>query len=97
MSTDKMVEAMETFYGVPAAMCDAFVRRSWEACWTASREAQVFDLPKPYAVIGDYAACGGSKAVWSREFAEKIDDRMCEKTAVYDVKSLRAAGFKVSQ
>lgn len=63
--------------------------------WQASRESLVIELPKPYAVVGDYAACGGGKAVWDVEYAEKITDRMCEKTAVYDRAGLEASGLKV--
>lgn len=63
--------------------------------WQASRESLVIELPKPYAVVGDYAACGGDRAVWDVEYAEKITDRMCEKTAVYDRAGLEAAGLKV--
>jgi hypothetical protein len=64
--------------------------------WQASRESLVIELPKPYAIVGDYAACGGDRAVWDVEYAEKITDRMCEKTAVYDRAGLEAAGLKVS-
>ncbi|MCD5994174.1 hypothetical protein KDX38_10905 [Pseudomonas sp. CDFA 602] len=74
-------------------LCGA-VHGAWMA-WQASREALVIDLPKPFAVIGDYAACGGGRAVWDIEHAEKIHDRMCEKTAVYDRAGLEAAGVKV--
>lgn len=38
---------------------------------------------EPFAWIGDYAACGGGKAVFDREKAEKITDRMCVITPVY--------------
>ena len=65
--------------------------------WQASREAMVIDLPEPYAVVGDYAACGGGRSVWDREYAEKITNRMCEKTPVYDRASLEAAGLRVKQ
>ncbi|MBD1601963.1 hypothetical protein [Pseudomonas typographi] len=68
---------------------------SFSAGWRASRAALVIELPEPYAVIGDYAACGGGRAVWDSEFAERIDDRMCEKTAVYDRAGLEAAGVRV--
>jgi hypothetical protein len=62
--------------------------------WKASREALVIELPEPYAVVGDYAACGGDRSVWDVEYAEKIDDRMCEKTPVYDRAGLEASGLK---
>lgn len=67
---------------------------AWEA-WQASRAAFAIVLPEPYAVIGDYAACGGGRSVWDVEHAEKITDRMCEKTSVYDRAGLEAAGFEV--
>ena len=73
---------------------DEIIQRAWWG-WQASRAALAIALPKPYAVIGDYAACGGGKAVWDVEYAEKITDRMCEKTAVYDRAGLEAAGLKV--
>ncbi|MCT8955133.1 hypothetical protein LS633_00355 [Pseudomonas sp. NIBR-H-19] len=63
--------------------------------WTASREALVIELPEPYAVVGDYAACGGGRSVWDVEYSKKIDDRMCAKTPVYDRASLEAAGVRV--
>lgn len=45
---------------------------------------QALLLPaEPCAWIGDYAACGGGKAVFDRELAAKITDRMCQITAVY--------------
>lgn len=71
-----------------------WVSGAWWA-WQASRAALVIELPEPYAVIGDYAACGGSRSVWDNDYAEKIDDRMCKKTPVYDKASLEAAGVKV--
>ena len=63
--------------------------------WQASRECLVIELPKPYAVIGDYADCGGGRTVWDAEFSEKITDRMCKKTAVYDKTIFEALGLKV--
>lgn len=63
--------------------------------WKASRECLVIELPKPYAVIGDYADCGGGRTVWDAEFSEKITDRMCKKTAVYDKTIFEALGLKV--
>lgn len=63
--------------------------------WQRSREALVIELPEPYAVIGDYAACGGGRSVLDVEYAEKITDRMCSKTPVYDRASLEAAGVRV--
>ncbi len=71
------------------------VTQNYMDCWQASRAAVVVELPEPYAVIGDYAACGGGRAVWDVDFAEKIIDRMCHKTPVYDMASLLAAGLKV--
>lgn len=73
---------------------DDRIQHAWWG-WQASRAAVVVELPEPYAVIGDYAACGGGRAVWDSEYAEKITDRMCEKTPVYDIASLIAAGLKV--
>lgn len=73
------------------------VTQNYMDCWQASRAAVVVELPEPYAVIGDYAACGGGRAVWDVDFAEKITDRMCRKTPVYDMASLLAAGLKVKQ
>ena len=64
--------------------------------WRASREALVIELPEPYAVVGDYAACGGDRSVLDVEYAEKITDRMCAKIPVYDRAGLEAAGLKVS-
>lgn len=61
----------------------------------AEIEALVIELPGPYAVVGDYAACGGGRSVWEVEYAAKIDDRMCTKTPVYDRASLEAAGVRV--
>ena len=69
---------------------------AWLA-WQASREALVIELPVPYAVVGDYAACGGGWSVWDVDYAEKITDRMCVKTPVYDRSALEAAGVKVKQ
>lgn len=69
-----------------------------EHCWWAwkkSREVLVIELPEPYAVVGDYAACGGGRSVWDVEYSKKIDDRMCAKTPVYDRASLEAAGVRV--
>jgi len=43
----------------------------------------LFQPAEPFAWIGDYAACGGGKAVFDRELAEKITDRMCQITPVY--------------
>lgn len=74
--------------------CGFTLGHCWSA-WQASREALLIELPEPYAVIGDYAACGGGRSVWDSEYAEKITDRMCEKTSVYDMASLIAAGLKV--
>ena len=71
-----------------------FKETAW-AAWEASRECLVIDLPKPYAVIGDYADCGGGRTVWDAEFSEKITDRMCKKTAVYDKTIFEALGLKV--
>lgn len=71
------------------------VNMAWVA-WQASRAAQVIELPTPYVVIGDYAACGGSRVVFDVDYAEKITDRMCEKTAVYDRATIEAAGLKVN-
>ncbi|RMS14543.1 hypothetical protein ALP72_02112 [Pseudomonas coronafaciens pv. coronafaciens] len=70
------------------------IEHCWQA-WQASREALVIELPAPYAVIGDYAACGGGRSVWDAEYAKKIDDRMCEKTPVYDLVGLKAAGLRL--
>ncbi|MFS9599489.1 hypothetical protein, partial [Klebsiella variicola] len=55
------------------------------AAWQASRAAVVVELPEPYAVVGDYAACGGGRSVWDVEYAGKITDRMCQKIPVYDL------------
>lgn len=66
-----------------------------EKAWQASRECLVIELPKPYAVIGDYADCGGGRTVLDAEFSEKITDRMCKKTAVYDKTIFEALGLKV--
>lgn len=71
------------------------VTQNYWDCWQASRAAEVVELPEPYAVVGDYAACGGGRAVWDVDFAEKITDRMCHKTPVYDMASLIVAGLKV--
>jgi hypothetical protein len=46
---------------------------------------------EPFAWIGDYAACGGGKAVFDRDLAEKITDRMCKKTPVYTLETFTAA------
>jgi hypothetical protein len=67
---------------------------AWLA-WQASREALVIELPAPYAVVGDYVACGGGRSVWDVVYAEKITDRMCQKIHVYDRASLEVAGLKV--
>ncbi|UZJ58581.1 hypothetical protein OKW98_18565 [Pseudomonas sp. KU26590] len=75
--------------------CYADVKDHLFSAWKASREALVIELPEPFAVIGDYAACGGGKAVWDLDYSEKIDDRMCKKTSVYDRACLEAAGLKV--
>lgn len=71
-----------------------WTQTAWMA-WQASRKTLVIELPEPYAVVGDYAACGGGRSVWDVEYAEKITDRMCQKTPVYDRASLEAAGLKV--
>ncbi|PBP34596.1 hypothetical protein CCL11_25770 [Pseudomonas syringae] len=46
MSNEQMIRAMEHYYGIPADMCDAFIKASWAASWKASRELMVIDLPK---------------------------------------------------
>lgn len=46
--TDKMRAAFEFFYGTPFDECDAFMQKSWEAAWKASREILVIELPPPY-------------------------------------------------
>jgi len=77
---------------------DPMAQADWESFqkgWLQSREALAIELPEPYAVVGDYVACGGGRSVWDAEYAEKIDDRMCAKTPVYDLASLEAAGLKV--
>lgn len=66
-----------------------------DAAIEAMREALVIELPEPYAVVGDYAACGGGRSIWDAEYAEKITDRMCDKTPVYDRASLEAAGVRI--
>jgi hypothetical protein len=67
------------------------VTQNYWDCWVASRAA--VKLPEPCAWIGDYAACGGGKAVFDRFLMEKITDRMCEKTPVYDMAGLMAVGL----
>ena len=71
-----------------------FKETAW-AAWEASREGLVIELPEPYAVIGDYAACGGGRLVWDVERAEMITDKMCEKTVVYDRTIFEEFGLKV--
>lgn len=108
MSNDKLREAFESWAITSAWMglsgeCLEFIDGGYVNCevqaawlgWQASREALVIELPEPYAVIGDYAACGGGRSVWDVEYAEKITDRMCSKTPVYDRASLEAAGVRV--
>ena len=110
MSNEKMREEFEVWYadsvGLDASDIATWRRgegyqNSYERCaiswlaWSACRAAIVIELPEPYAVIGDYAVCGGGRSVWDVDYAEKIDDRMCQKTEVYDRASLEAAGFKV--
>lgn len=63
--------------------------------WISSRAAIEVELSEPYAVIGDYAACGGGRSVLDVEYAEKITDQMCKKIPVYDRAQLEAAGLKV--
>jgi hypothetical protein len=46
--TDKMRATCEFFYGIPFDECDAFMQKSWEAAWKASRETLVIELPPPY-------------------------------------------------
>lgn len=75
-------------------MAHLFYLGRWET-WQASRECLVIDLPEPYAVIGDYAACGGGRVVWDVERAEMITDKMCEKTVVYGKNIFEALGLKV--
>ncbi|CAI3787486.1 hypothetical protein AHFPHNDE_01150 [Pseudomonas sp. MM227] len=67
------------------------VTQNYMDCWVASRAA--VKLPEPCAWIGDYAACGGGKAVFDRFLMEKITDRMCEKTPVYDMAGLMTVGL----
>ena len=43
--TDKMRTTFEFFYGIPFDECDAFMQKSWEAAWKASRESLVIELP----------------------------------------------------
>ena len=80
-------------HGEQSDLANTLVGTAW-AGWQASRDAEL-EMPEPYAVIGNYAACGGGRSVWDVEYAAKITDRMCEKTVVYDRAGLEAAGFKV--
>ncbi|MBU0792067.1 MAG: hypothetical protein KKC55_16590 [Gammaproteobacteria bacterium] len=107
MSSDKMREEFENsprFKGMDFARAPGhpdyyespYANGAWDG-WKASRESLVIELPEPYAVVGDYAACGGGRSVWDVEYAAKITDRMCEKIAVYDRACLEAAGVKVAQ
>ena len=111
--TDKMRDEFESWAVLDAASTDKALKFEREgewylgkdhqvmnlgwAAWQASREALVIELPAPYAVVGDYAACGGGRSVWDVDYAEKITDRMCAKTPVYDRSALEAAGVKVKQ
>lgn len=81
-------------HGEQSELANTLVGTAW-AGWQASRAALVIE-PIPFAVVGDYAACGGGRSVWDVDYAEKITDRMCEKTAVYDRASIEAAGVKVT-
>ncbi|WP_104910538.1 hypothetical protein [Pseudomonas sp. LG1D9] len=107
MSTEKMREEFEAKYALPAGLywCEQssqyvghpqfWIFTDRLEVWINSRAAIEVELPEPYAVIGDYAACGGGRSVWDVEYAEKITDRMCKKTPVYDRAQLEAAGLKV--
>lgn len=103
MSDSKMREEFEAYaatQGMSVVMENAAMYQDRRTCdhwrtWQASRADLVIELPSPYAVIGDYAACGGGRAVWDNAYAEKIEDRMCEKTPVYDKASLESAGVRV--
>jgi hypothetical protein len=109
MSTEKMWEEFEAWYlgkfcGGQARLFRCVnadqvyyfteVQSKWDA-WQASRAAIEVELPEPYAVVGDYAACGGGRSVWDVEYAEKIDDHMCQKTNLYTREQLESAGLKV--
>lgn len=102
MTTEKSREQFEAWFAEyvkdwpqPSEAIQKIASDLYWSVWQASRAAMVVELPEPYAVIGDYAACGGGRAVWDVDFAEKITDRMCHKTPVYDMASLLAAGLKV--
>ncbi|MBV4524339.1 hypothetical protein KVG88_30155 [Pseudomonas sp. SWRI74] len=63
---------------------------AWSQMLDATPEPSVADI-EPFAVIGDYAACGGDRTVFTPEYAELITDRMCSKTAVYTLGAVGAA------
>jgi hypothetical protein len=63
---------------------------AWSQMLDATPEPSVADI-EPFAVIGDYAACGGNQTVFTPEYAELITDRMCSKTAVYTLGAVGAA------
>lgn len=46
---------------------------------------------KPFAWIGDYAACGGGRCVFTDVEAARITDLMCAKTPVYTLGAVAAA------
>lgn len=52
MNDQDMIKAMEHYYGIPADMCDVFMRAAWQASWKASREVLVIELPHPLEYTG---------------------------------------------
>lgn len=71
------------------ALADKRSKHVWDSMLGAA--PAVGFATEPFAVIGDYAACGGGKAVFDQDLAEKITDRMCKKTPVYTLETVAAA------
>lgn len=63
---------------------------AWGLMLDATPKPSVADI-EPFAVVGDYAACGGNRTVFTPEYADLITDRMCSKTPVYTLGAVGAA------
>ena len=67
--SDKMVEALELYYGVSSEELDTFICKSWQAAWQASRAALVVDLEYAHRSMGG-GPIGGT--MWSDEVYDAI-------------------------
>lgn len=57
MNDQEMIKTMEHYYGIPADMCNVFMRAAWQASWKASRQGMVIELPN--RMDGKYCRVSG--------------------------------------